>query len=151
VANPVAVPVVLTDDERDQLRAWARRTGSPQALAMRARIILACEEDASNTEIAYQLGVTRGMVAKWRNRFAAERAAGLLEVARPGRPRVIGDDRIQALITATLQTTPPDAARWSTRSMAAHLGFSQSTVSRVWRAFGLAPHKEDSWRRAKAG
>jgi len=113
---------------------------------MRSRIILACEGDSSNTQIAQQLGVTRGMVVKWRNRFAADRVEGLLDEARPGRPRVIGDDRIEALITATLETSPPDATHWSTRSMAAHLGLSQSTVSRVWRAFGLAPHKKDSWK-----
>jgi len=149
VAKPVAVRVVLTDDEREHLRLWARRPSSAQALAMRSRIILACEGDSSNTEIARQLGVTRGMVVKWRNRFAADRVAGLLDEARPGRPRVIGDDRIEALITATLETTPPDATHWSTRSMAAHLGLSQSMVSRVWRAFGLAPHKQDSWNLAE--
>jgi transposase len=89
------------------------------------------------------------MAAKWRNRFAADRVEGLLDEARPGRPRVISDDRIESLITATLQTTPPDAMRWSTRSLAAHLGLSQSMVSRVWRAFGLAPLKEDSRKLSK--
>ena len=85
-------------------------------------------------------------MAKWRNRFVADRVEGLLHEVRPGRPRVIGDDRIEALITATLESTRPDATRWSTRSMAAYLGLSQSMVSRVWRAFGLAPHKQDSWK-----
>lgn len=146
MANPVAVLVVLTDDEREQLRGWASSPSSAQALAMRSRIILACEGDSTNTEIAQQLGVSRGTVAKWRNRFVADRVEGLLHEVRPGRPRVIGDDRIEALITATLESTRPDATRWSTRSMAAYLGLSQSMVSRVWRAFGLAPHKQDSWK-----
>ncbi|MDT5291578.1 MAG: hypothetical protein QOF88_6467 [Mycobacterium sp.] len=149
MANPVAVPVVLTDEEREQLEAWARRPKSAQALAIRCRIVLACESDSSNTQIAQELVVTRGMVTKWRNRFAADRLDGLLDEPRPGRPRVVGDDRIEALIVATLESTPPDATHWSTRSMADHLGLSQSMVSRVWRAFGLAPHKQDSWKLSK--
>ena len=147
--GPVAVPVVLSDDERAQLMAWARRPSSAQALAMRSRIVLACEGASSNTQIAQELGVARGMVTKWRNRFAVDRLDGLLDEPRPGRPRVVGDDKIEALITATLETAPPAATHWSTRSMAEHLGLSQSMVSRVWRAFGLAPHRQDSWKLSK--
>jgi transposase len=143
------VPVVLTDDEREQLQSWARRPKSAQALAMRSRIILACEGDSSNTEIAADLKVSRSVVTKWRNRFVVDRLDGLLDEPRPGRPRVVGDERIKDLITATLETTPPDATHWSTRSMAEHLGLSQTMVSRVWRAFGLAPHKQDSWKLSK--
>jgi transposase len=116
---------------------------------MRSRIILACEGDSSNTQIAAELRVTRGMVTKWRNRFAADRLDGLLDEPRPGRPRVVEDAQIEALITATLESAPRDATHWSTRSMADHLGLSQSMVSRVWRAFGLAPHKQDSWKLSK--
>jgi transposase len=145
----VAMSVVLNDDEREQLLAWARRPKSAQALALRSRIVLACEGDSSNTQIARELGVTRGMVTKWRNRFAVERLDGLLDEPRPGRPRVVEDARIEELITATLETAPRDATHWSTRSMAEHLGLSQSMVSRVWRAFGLAPHKQDSWKLSK--
>src|SRR5882757_11576414 len=141
--------VVLSDEEREQLQAWVRRPKSAQALALRSRIVLACESDSSNTQIARELGVTRGMVTKWRNRFAADRLDGLLDEPRPGRPRVVEDARIEALITATLETAPRDATHWSTRSMAEHLGLSQSMVSRVWRAFGLAPHKQDSWKLSK--
>ncbi|ARR78313.1 hypothetical protein MOTT12_02649 [Mycobacterium intracellulare subsp. yongonense] len=141
--------MVLSDEERDQLRGWARRPKSAQALALRSRIVLACEGDSSNTAIAHDLGITRGMVTKWRNRFATDRLDGLLDEPRPGRPRVVGDERIEALITATLETAPLDATHWSTRSMAQHLGLSQSMVSRVWRAFGLAPHKQDSWKLSK--
>jgi transposase len=141
--------VVLSDDEREQLQAWVRRPKSAQALALRSRIVLACEGDSSNTQIARELGVTRGMVTKWRNRFAVDRLDGLLDEPRPGRPRIVEDARIEELITATLETAPRDATHWSTRSMAEHLGLSQSMVSRVWRAFGLAPHKQDSWKLSK--
>ena len=141
--------VVLSDEEREQLMAWVRRPKSAQALALRSRIVLACEGDSSNTQIARELGVTRGMVTKWRNRFAADRLDGLLDEPRPGRPRIVADARIEELITATLETAPRDATHWSTRSMAEHLGLSQSMVSRVWRAFGLAPHKQDSWKLSK--
>src|SRR6516225_3869070 len=88
-------------------------------------------------------------VKRWRNRFVEHRCDGLLDEPRPGRPRTVGDAQIEALITATLETTPSDATHWSTRSMAKHLGLTQSTVSRVWRAFGLAPHKQDSWKLSK--
>jgi Homeodomain-like domain len=84
-----------------------------------------------------------------RNRFVVGRCDGLLDEPRPGRPRVVGAERIKDLITATLETTPSDDTHWSTRSMAEHLGLSQSMVSRVWRAFGLAPHKQDSWKLTK--
>ena len=141
--------VVLSDDEREQLQAWVRRPKSAQALALRSRIVLACEGDSSNTQIARELGVTRGMVTKWRNRFAVDRLDGLLDEPRPGRPRIVEDARIEELITATLETVPRDATQWSTRSMAEHLGLSQSMVSRVWRAFGLAPHRQDSWKLSK--
>ncbi|MGA7051328.1 MAG: IS630 family transposase [Mycobacterium sp.] len=147
--SPVAMSVVLSDDEREQLQAWVRRPKSAQALALRSRIVLACEGDSSNTQIARELGVTRGMVTKWRNRFAVDRLDGLLDEPRPGRPRVVEDARIEELITATLETAPRDATQWSTRSMAEHLGLSQSMVSRVWRAFGLAPHRQDSWKLSK--
>lgn len=141
--------VVLSDDEREQLQAWVRRPKSAQALALRSRIVLACEGDSSNTQIARELGVTRGMVTKWRNRFAVDRLDGLLDEPRPGRPRIVEDARIEELITATLESIPRDATQWSTRSMAEYLGLSQSMVSRVWRAFGLAPHKQDSWKLSK--
>ena len=99
--------------------------------------------------MAARMGISRTTVQRWRNRFVEQRCDGLLDEPRPGRPRVIGDARIEALITATLETAPADATHWSTRSMATHLGLSQSMVSRVWRAFGLAPHKQDSWKLSK--
>lgn len=103
----------------------------------------------SNSDMAARMGISRSTVKRWRNRFVEQRCDGLLDEARLGRPRVVGDGQIEALITATLETTPPAATHWSTRSMAKHLALSQSMVSRVWRAFRLAPHKQDSWKLSK--
>jgi transposase len=118
-------------------------------LALRAKIVLAAAEGEANAEMARRLGVSRTTVMRWRSRFAQTRCDGLLDEPRPGRPRLVDDSQIEALITATLETAPKDATHWSTRSMAQHLGLSQSMVSRVWRAFGLAPHKQDSWKLSK--
>src|SRR5215207_6590868 len=149
--SPMAVPVVLTGEERDQLRAWARRPTSAQALALRSRIVLACADAAgrSNGEIAQGLGIARATVTKWRNRFATDRLDGLLDEPRPGRPRTVTDEQVEAVVTATLETTPRDATHWSTRSLAGQLGLSQSAVSRIWRAFGLQPHRQDAWKLSK--
>jgi transposase len=149
VPTPHAAEIVLTADERTELEGWARRRTSAAGLAMRSRIVLAAADGGTNTELAERLGLSITTVRRWRNRFVVDRLDGLLDEPRPGRPRVIGDERIKDLITATLETTPPDATHWSTRSMAEHLGLSQSMVSRVWRAFGLAPHKQDSWKLSK--
>jgi transposase len=150
VPTPYAAQIVLTAVERAELEGWARRRSSAAGLAMRSRIVLAAAADGgTNTELAERLGLSITTVRRWRNRFVVDRCDGLLDEPRPGRPRVVGDEQIKDLITATLETTPPDATHWSTRSMAAHLGLSQSMVSRVWRAFGLAPHKQDSWKLSK--
>jgi transposase len=149
--NPVAVPIVLTDDEREQLRAWSRRPTSAQALALRSRVVLACADGPgeSNGQIAAGLGISRHMVTKWRNRFAVDRLEGLLDEPRPGRPRTIADADVERVITKTLETTPKDATHWSTRSLAAEVGLSQTAISRIWRAFGLQPHRQDTWKLSK--
>ncbi|BBY60184.1 hypothetical protein MSAR_33200 [Mycolicibacterium sarraceniae] len=147
--SPHAAQIVLTDAERAELEGWTRRRTTAAGLALRARIVLAASDGGTNIEVADRFEVHRSTVRKWRNRFVEYRCDGLLDEPRPGRPRVVGDERIKDLITATLETTPPDATHWSTRSMAEHLGLSQSMVSRVWRAFGLAPHKQDSWKLSK--
>ena len=147
--TPQAAAIVLTDTERAELEGWARRRSSAAGLALRSRIVLAAADGGSNTELAANLGVSRSTVKRWRNRFVELRCDGLLDEPRPGRPRVVGDEQIKALITQTLESAPKDATHWSTRSMAEHLGLSQSMVSRVWRAFGLAPHKQDSWKLSK--
>jgi transposase len=141
--------VNLTEDERSELVSWSRRSNSANALAMRSRIVLAAADGLSNTAIADRLDIHVSSARKWRTRFVTSRLDGLLDEPRPGRPRVVGDERIEELIVATLETAPKDATHWSTRSMAEHLGLSQSMVSRVWRAFGLAPHKQDSWKLSK--
>ena len=135
----------LTVDERETLERWARRPKSAQALALRCRIVLACADGGTNVEVAKRLKVARGTVGKWRQRFVEDRLDGLHDEPRPGAPRSIGDDDVERLIVATLEQTPRNATHWSTRSMAAATGMSQSTVSRIWRAFGLKPHLVDDF------
>src|SRR3954447_17304521 len=99
-------PIVLSDDEREQLERWTRRRSSAQALAPRARIVLLAAEGLSNTEIAQRLGISRPPVTKWRNRFVEHRLDGLSDEPRPGRPRVIGDEKVEEVIVKTLESTP---------------------------------------------
>jgi transposase len=138
--------VELSDDERAQLVAWSRRAKSANALAVRSRIVLAAADGLGNTAIAEQLDVHVSSARKWRSRFLAYRLDGLTDEPRPGRPRTISDADVERVITLTLETTPADATHWSTRSLAAEVGLSQTAVSRIWRAFGLAPHRQDSWK-----
>ncbi len=144
--SPVLKPLVLTDEERDQLERWARRPKSAQALALRCRIVLTAASGASNTAVAARLGITVATARKWRSRFMAERFDGLTDEPRPGTPRSIGDDDVERLIVKTLEETPADATHWSTRSMAKATGMSQSAVGRIWRAFGLKPHLTESFK-----
>jgi transposase len=136
----------LTDEERAQLVAWSRRATSANALAVRSRIVLAAAEGMSPSAVARRLDVSVGTARRWRARFVGEGLDGLLDEPRPGRPRTVADEQVEAVITRTLETTPKDATQWSTRSLAAELGMSQSAVSRIWRAFGLQPHRQDSWK-----
>ena len=149
MATNRAVEIELSDDERSQLEAWARRPSSAQALAQRSRIVLAAAEGVKNIEIARRLGVGRPMVTKWRNRFGEHRLDGLLDEPRPGQPRTITDAQVEQVITKTLESKPKDATHWSTRSMAAEVGLTQSAVHRIWRAFGLQPHRQDTWKLSK--
>jgi transposase len=149
VPIPVAPVVELSDDERAQLVAWSRRAKSANALAMRSRIVLAAADGLSNTAIAELLDVHVSSARKWRNRFLTYRLDGLSDEPRPGRPRTIGDADVERVITLTLETTPKDATHWSTRSLAAEVGLNQTAVSRIWRAFGLQPHRQDAWKLSK--
>ncbi len=142
----VAVAIELSYQERLQLEAWTRRRTSAQALALRSRIVLASAEGLKNTEIAERLGISRNMAATWRSRFAEHRLDGLTDEPRPGRPRTISDEQVDAVITTTLESTPRDATHWSTRSMAKEVGLTQTAVSRIWRAFGLQPHRQDTFK-----
>ncbi|MGD0876367.1 MAG: IS630 family transposase [Acidimicrobiales bacterium] len=138
--------ITLSPDERRTLERWARRHSSSQALALRCRIVLACAEGRTNTEIAVDLGVNQVTVSKWRHRFGADRLDGLMDAPRPGAARTISDEVVEAVVVETLETAPPDATHWSTRSLAAKHGISRQTVSEIWRAFGLKPWRQDSFK-----
>jgi transposase len=148
--GPRPIEITLSPGERGQLERWARRRRTAAGLATRSRIVLAAGAGENNSQIARRLGVGRPTVAKWRARFAAASLEGLLDEPRPGRPRRVSDERIEEVIVRTLESAPPDGGtHWSTRQMAAAVGLSQSTVSRVWRAFGLQPHRLEHWKLSK--
>jgi transposase len=135
VTNLKLVEIRLSAEERQVLEGWARRRKTSQALAFRARIVLACADGGSNTEVAAALGASRATVAKWRSRFLADRLEGLDDGPRPGAPRKITDELVELVIRKTLEEQAPGQdTRWTTRSMAAATGLSQSAISRIWRA-----------------
>jgi transposase len=138
--------LVLSEVERETLEGWARRPTSAQALAQRSRIVLASAAGESNRGVARAERVTPQTVGKWRARFIERRLEGVLDEPRPGRPRTISDAQVERVIVTTLEQAPADATHWSTRSMAAATGLSQATISRIWRAFGLQPHRAESFK-----
>jgi transposase len=139
-------PLTLTDEERETLTRWSRRAKSAQVLAMRSKIILACAEGASNTDVATALGVHLSTVGKWRRRFLTLRLDGLIDEQRPGRPPSIALDQIEQVVVATLEQTPRNATHWSRQSMAQRSGLSKSTIGRIWRDFGLKPHRSETFK-----
>src|SRR4051812_3908963 len=147
--DPRPVVIELSEAEREQLESWSRRRSSAQALAERSRIVLAAAEGLITTEIARQLGIHRSVATRWRNRFAQHRLDGLTDEPRPGQPRRITDAQVEEVIVKTLESTPKDATHWSTRSMAREVGLTQSAVLRIWKAFGLQPHRQDAWKLSK--
>ena len=140
--------IVLTPEEREALTRWARRGSTAQALALRARIVLACADrpDVPHGQLAAEFGVHRATVGVWRQRFAARRLSGLKDDPRTGAPRRISDADVERAITATLEQAPEEGTHWSTRGLAKAVGMSQTTVSRIWRAFGLQPHLSDTFK-----
>jgi transposase len=138
--------LVLSDDERRTLKTWAGRPKSTQQLAQRARIVLACAEGLDNTVVAARLAISSNTVSKWRRRFAERRLDGLADEPRPGAPRKATDEVVERVITRTLETKPKAATHWSTRGMAEASGLSQSTIGRIWRAFGLKPHRVETFK-----
>jgi transposase len=143
--RPSAV-IELSDAEGETLQRWVRRHSSAQALALRARIVLGCAEGRTNTEIAAVERVNPATVSKWRRRFAVDRLEGLVDAPRPGAVRTIADETIEAVVVDTLESAPADATHWSTRGLAERHGISKTTVAEIWRAFGLKPWKEDSFK-----
>ena len=142
-------PLVLTEEERKALENWTRRRKTAQALAMRSRLVLLCAEGMSNQEVARRLRVCGATVCKWRGRFVRARIDGLLDEPRPGAPRSITDGEVERVVTMTLETLPKNATHWSTRSMAAASGLSQTAVARIWRAFSLQPHRVETFKLSK--
>ena len=128
--------LVLTNEERETLVRWSRRPKSAQALALRARIVLACAEGKTNKAVAEEFGVWPQTVTKWRGRFVRKRLEGLADEPRPGVPRTITDEQVEAVVVATLEELPTDATHWSRTLMAKRAGLSKSTVGRIWKALG---------------
>ena len=136
---------MLSAAERPHLLSLAHRVRSAPRLARRARVALACAEGRDNTAVARRLRLAPATVGKWRQRFLQHRVAGLVDEPRPGAPRQISDAQIEAVVVRTLETTPRGATHWSTRGMAQATGLSAMTISRVWRAFGLQPHRSETF------
>jgi transposase len=141
-----AATIVLDDAERSELVGLTRKHGAPQALAERARIVLAAASGLNNKEIATKVGACSATVGTWRNRFLERRMDGLYDEPRPGAPRQIGDDEIAMLIRKTLETRPDGSTHWSLRTMGREVGHAPSTVHRIWQAFGLQPHRSETFK-----
>jgi transposase len=147
--DPRAVVIELSADEREQLESWSRRRTSAQALAERSRIVLAAADGLKTTEIARRLEVNISTARRWRNWFAELRLDGLPDEPRPGQPRTVTDAQVEEAIVKTMASTPKNATHWSTRSMAAEVGLTQTAVHRIWKALGLQPHRQDTWKLSK--
>jgi len=141
-----ASAIELSEDERDVLQRLVRRRKVARGDALRAEIILRAANGLNNCAIADAVGATRQTVRTWRERFAKHRLDGLDDEPRCGAPRKIGDDRIEEIVTRTLENKPEDATHWSTRGMARASGVSASTVHRIWRAFSLQPHRTETFK-----
>lgn len=146
MAKGRAVAIVLDEAEQRELMALTRKHGAPQSIAERARIVLAAARGLNNKEIAAKIGVCAATAGSWRNRFAERRMDGLYDEPRPGAPREIGDDEIATTIRKTLDTRPNGRTHWSSRAMAKEIGHAPSTVQRIWRAFGLQPHRVETFK-----
>ena len=138
--------LILTDEERDRLQSLAHRARSQSLLARRARVVLACAEGLDNKTVARKMRVSLGMVGKWRARFLQARLEGLYDEPRPGAPRKVSDAEVERVVIQTLESTPRGETHWSTRGMAKATGLSRMTISRIWRAFGLQPHRSDTFK-----
>jgi len=140
-----AVAITLDEAEKSALTALIRKHGAPQSLAVTARIVLAAASGLSNQDIAAKLGVCAHTAGTWRRRFARDGMEGLYDGPRPGAPRRTGDDKIAAAICKTLETRPQGATHWSLRTMAKAVGHAPSTIHWIWQAFGLQPHRSETF------
>ena len=138
--------LLLSDEEREQLLRWLRRAKSSQALALRSRIVLGCGEGLANKTVAERAGCSANTVSKWRARFLESRLDGLVDEPRPGRPATITAERVEAVVVATLESTPKNATHWSRAKMADRSGLSKSTIGRIWKAFELKPHRQNGFK-----
>jgi transposase len=146
MAKGRAVEIILDEAEERALTSLVRKHGAPQSLAVRARIALAAANGLTNKEIAAKLAICAHTAGVWRMRFARDRLDGLYDEPRPGAPRQIGDDEIAVTVRKTLETRPKRATHWSLRTMAKALGHSPSTIHRIWQAFGLQPHRSETFK-----
>jgi len=139
-------PLLLTDEEREKLQQWASRPKTAQRLALRSRIVLGCAEGLPNQAVARRCGTSTHTVGKWRERFRTARLEGLVDEPRPGAAREITDSQVEEVVTRTLESKPPEGTHWSTRSMARATKLSHMAVARIWRAFGLQPHRVENFK-----
>ena len=139
-------PLILTAEEYDRLQSLVHRARSQPLLARRARVVLACAEGLDNKTVARKMRVSLGMVGKWRARFLQARLEGLYDEPRPGAPRKVSDAQVERVVIQTLESTPRGETHWSTRGLAKATGLSRMTISRIWRAFGLQPHRTDTFK-----
>lgn len=139
-------PLMLTEEERERLQSLAHRSRSQSLVARRARVVLACAEGLDNKVVAKKLRCSLGMVGKWRARFLESRLEGLYDEPRPGAPRKVSDEQIEQVIIKTLESTPRGQTHWSTRELAKASGLSRMTISRICRAFGLQPHRVETFK-----
>jgi transposase len=137
---------VLSAEQRTVLEGYCRRRKSAHGLARRAQIVLACADGSADTAVALRVGVSRLTVGKWRRRFLDAGVDGLLDEPRPGAPRKVSDEDVERVVTLTLETTPRGATHWSSREMADKVGLSHATVARIWKAFGLKPHRSETFK-----
>src|SRR6058998_1015029 len=139
-------PLTITEQERERLESLAHRARSQALLARRARVVLACAEGIDNQAVSRKLRCSLGMVGKWRARFLKGRLEALYDEPRPGTPRTVSDAQVEQVVIQTLETTPRGETHWSLRGMAKATGLSRMTISRIWRAFGLQPHRTESFK-----
>jgi transposase len=139
-------PLIITEEERERLESLAHRARSQALLARRARVVLACAEGMENQIVARKLRCSVGMVGKWRARFLKGRLEALYDEPRPGAPRTVSDAQVEQVVIQTLESTPRGETHWSTRGLAKATGLSRMTISRIWHAFGLQPHRTDTFK-----